>query len=162
MTDKDIKDLVKEIPELDKAWEKFQSEKSESQRETEVEMYRYRMLRERESRKESLPEPEFTKAKRAEQTSEVTSEVTSEISELDIAAIEYFKEALQTGNDSKMQAFRAGANWQKQQMMTEAVDCMVCKDGIVSLLQYNRAAFANVLEKYKDNDKVKLLIIKED
>ena len=34
--------------------------------------------------------------------------------DLNEAAIEYFKEALSTGNDSKLDAFRAGANWQKQ------------------------------------------------
>lgn len=58
-------------------------------------------------------------------------------------------------------AHKDGANWQKEQMMKEAVDCMVCRDGKISLLQYNRPVFANVLEKYKDNDKVKMIIIKE-
>ena len=46
--------------------------------------------------------------------------------------------------------------------MKDAVDCMVCKDGKVSLLQYERPAFANILEKYKDGDRVKLIIIKEE
>lgn len=54
------------------------------------------------------------------------------------------------------------AQWQKQEMMKDAVDCMVCKDGKVSLLQYERPAFANILEKYKDGDRVKLIIIKEE
>lgn len=54
----------------------------------------------------------------------LTSEVTSEISDLDMAAMEYFREALQTGNDSKMQAFKAGANWQKQQLIKQSLEAV--------------------------------------
>ena len=55
-------------------------------------------------------------------TSEVTSEATSEINELDRAAVEYFKEALNTGNDSKLEWFKAGANWRKQQMINKGAE----------------------------------------
>ena len=120
MTDKDTKDLVKDIPELDKAWEKFLSEKSE--RKTEEEMYRYRILREKELLKESLPEAEFTKAKRAERT----SDVTSEISDLDRAALEYhrkvmeyeFKTGLQLAN---MTSFKDGIEWLARKII-EVID----------------------------------------
>lgn len=55
-------------------------------------------------------------------TPEVTSEVTSEINDLEMAAVEYFKEALNTGNDSKLEWFKAGANWRKQQMINKGVE----------------------------------------
>lgn len=112
-------------------------------------------------------------------TPEVTSEVTSEISE-DVweSSKRYALLQVLASTDAKMSeqayldlrlfsgfelavAHKDGANWQKEQMMKEAVDCMVCRDGKISLLQYNRPVFANVLEKYKDNDKVKMIIIKE-
>ena len=126
MTDKEIKEMFKDFPEFRKEWEKITSNDIESQRKTEEEMYRYRMLRERELRKENLPEPELTKAKRAERTSEVTSEVTSEINDLDRAALEYhrkvmeyeFKTGLQLAN---MTSFKDGIEWLARKII-EVID----------------------------------------
>lgn len=87
---------------------------------TDEERLRYKKMFEVEERKANLPEPEMTKAKRAEPT----SEVTSEINDLDKAAMEYFREALLTGNDSKMQAFKAGAYWQKQQLIKQSLEAV--------------------------------------
>ena len=122
MTDKEIKEMFKEFPKFRKEWKKITSNDIESQRELNAEMYRYRKLQEMEERKANLPESEFTKAKRAERTSEVTSEATSEINDLEMAAVEYFKEALNTGNDSKLDWFKAGANWRKQQMINKGAE----------------------------------------
>lgn len=36
----------------------------------------------------------------------------------DKAAVEYWKQALAEGNDSKLEAFKAGAEWQKQQYIS--------------------------------------------
>lgn len=121
MTDKEIKEMFKDFPELRKEWEKITSNNIESQRKTEEEMYRYRMLRERELRKESLPEPEFTKAKRAEPT----SEVTSEISELEKAAKRYATEGDEISGlyiiEPEVDAFKAGAEWDKKRIINKAI-----------------------------------------
>ena len=90
------------------------------------ELLRYKKIREMELRKESLPESEFTKTKRAKQTSEVTSEVTSEISDLDRAALEYhrkvmeyeYKTGLQLAN---MTSFKDGIVWLARKII-EVID----------------------------------------
>ena len=63
-------------------------------------------------------------------------------------------------------AFKAGAEWQKQQMMKDAVD------GCVSLIVKSDTSSRNLfistpqlykeLQKYKDGDKVKIIIVKEE
>lgn len=128
MTDKEIKEMFKDFPRFRKEWEKITSNDIESQRKTEEEMYRYRKLQEMEERKANLPEPEFTKAKRAERTSEVTSEATSEINELDRAALEYhrkvmeyeFKTGLQLAN---MTSFKDGIEWLSRKII-EVIDAL--------------------------------------
>ena len=85
-----------------------------------------------------------------------TDETVSD--DLNEAAIEYFKEALSTGNDSKLDAFRAGANWQKQKMMKDAME------GYITLTMIGTPSVAATIpeNKYDFEDKIKLIIIKED
>lgn len=63
----------------------------------------------------------------------------------------------------KRQSFKAGANWQKQQLMTKAVDGFVIED-----IEEGNGDFllsAEYLSKdmgFKDRQKVKVIVIKED
>ena len=106
--------------------------------------------------------------------------------DLNEAAIEYFKEALSTGNDSKLDAFRAGANWQKQKDNQNESDMAVIAhlDGVekgkkIMREQMMRGALEGkmvvgdesqlvipslpiITRTLDDGDKVKVIIIKED
>ncbi len=53
-------------------------------------------------------------------------------------------------------AFQAGANWQKQQMMKDAVDGNIVNTQYPTQVQLN-----TYTQKFKDGDKVKLIIVKE-
>ena len=65
----------------------------------------------------------------------------------------------------KRQAFKAGAKWQKQQLLKDAIDATVCGDAggypyvnrTIELYDYD-----NDIPLAKVGDKVKLIIIKED
>ena len=113
-----------------------------------------------------------------------TDETVSD--DLNEAAIEYFKEALSTGNDSKLDAFRAGANWQKQKDNQNESDMAVIAhlDGVekgkkIMREQMMRGALEGrmvvgdesqlvipslpiITRTLDDGDKVKVIIIKED
>lgn len=60
-------------------------------------------------------------------TEEIIHEIDPEhkvcpITDLEQAAIEYFKQSLFNGNDSIMQAFKAGAKWKKKQVTEKAAE----------------------------------------
>ena len=68
------------------------------------------------------------------------------------------------GHNKIKSAFKDGANWQKEQMMKNAVDAKVC--AVFPLRNYNEVHYSvhypiGVLP-YKDGDKVKVIVIKED
>ena len=61
------------------------------------------------------------------------------------------------GHDKIKKAYTAGANWQKEQMMAKAVDGEVGYWNIRGL-----SVNMELPSKYKEGDKVKLIIVKED
>lgn len=72
------------------------------------------------------------------------------------------KEAIKYAQDKYMpvqtsQAFKAGAQWQKQQMMKEAVDV-----GIDSSRSDGKTVLSGNFFRYNTGDKVKIIIVKED
>ena len=110
--------------------------------------------------------------------------------DLELAAIEYFKEALQTGNDSKMQAFKAGTKWMKQQLLLHNKEYQTVSVATLERLYANERKMEQLLNeavdaavnsyeeiggecyvefianispsKYKEKMTVKLIIIEED
>ena len=61
------------------------------------------------------------------------------------------------------EGFIAGAEWQKEQMMKEAVEAKVWESGHgFRDLEMDSESFRKALEGFKDGDKVKLFIVKED
>jgi hypothetical protein len=80
------------------------------------------------------------------------------------------RQIMEASNDERMRysrifrrGFEAGAKWDKEQMMNEAIPCKVFwHDG--PLLDYTQEQQDNALERIGANvgDKVKLIIVKED
>lgn len=60
--------------------------------------------------------------------------------------------------------FNAGANWQKEQIMKSAIDgCQIKRNGYTQVKVLNGfSTTCETIQKFKDGDKVKILIIKED
>lgn len=56
--------------------------------------------------------------------------------------------------------FKAGAKWQKEQMMNDSAEGVVCGDNAKLWVCNNPPSF--ILDKFKDGDKVKLIFIKEN
>ena len=56
---------------------------------------------------------------------------------------------------TSMESFKAGAEWQKEQMMKEAVEG---KMGFVSIM----LNYPNFGEKFKEGDRVKLVVLKSE
>lgn len=78
--------------------------------------------------------------------------------ELNKIAEEYASEALMPGLAER--AFKAGAKWQREQMMKEAVEGHVSTNGMG-----NKYLFPNYNDDFKDindGDKVRIIIVKED
>ena len=68
---------------------------------------------------------------------------------------EYFKELW-------MCAFKDGAHWKEQQIMKEAINGEVFDNYDKDICQHHLELLVDIPKKYKDGDKVKLIIIKED
>lgn len=67
---------------------------------------------------------------------------------------EYFKELW-------MCAFKDGAHWKEQQIMKEAINGEVFDNYDKDICQHHLELLVDIPKKYKDGDKVKLIIIKE-
>ena len=66
-------------------------------------------------------------------------------------------------NADIIDAFIAGAKWDRQQMMSKAVEGEVRKDGTIGYFEFsNEQQFHSLLEQFQDCDKVRIIIIKED
>jgi len=59
-------------------------------------------------------------------------------------------------------AFIAGAKWQKELLMKEAIDGMVSVKTNYNILMCDRLAVVNAIKNFNEGDKVKVIIIKED
>lgn len=75
--------------------------------------------------------------------------------ELEKAAVEAFKQIVDSDKNSFLEIFKAGAQWQEEQMMAKAVEGIAHPD--------DKEIWCD-LEKYhlSDGDKVKVIVIKED
>lgn len=59
--------------------------------------------------------------------------------------------------------FEEGAKWQKQQMIKDAVECIVCNGiGDRYLKEVNKDSISAALTNFQFDDKVKIIIVKED
>jgi hypothetical protein len=63
-------EILKHFPDLEEGWKEMEEKLKKVPAEREMLSLRYRKMLEMEKLKENLPEPEFTKAKRAEPASE--------------------------------------------------------------------------------------------
>lgn len=62
-----------------------------------------------------------------------------------------------------IEAFLAGAEWMKKQMMEEAVEGEVRKSGNIGFFEItNEQQFYSSLNKFQNGDKVRVIIVKED
>lgn len=77
---------------------------------------------------------------------------------LEKAAVEAFKQIVDLGKNSFLEIFKAGAQWQKQHLMKDAVDGSVCalslNGEVIIRTNFIRAGLALM-------EKVKLIIIKK-
>jgi hypothetical protein len=77
---------------------------------------------------------------------------------LEKAAVEAFKQIVDLGKNSFLEIFKAGAQWQKQHLMKDAVDGSVCAQRpngeVIVRTNFIRAGLALM-------EKVKLIIIKK-
>ena len=90
--------------------------------------------------------------------------------DLEKAAVEAFKHIVDSDKNSFLEIFKAGAKWQKEQMMTKSIDAVVsqvpCSNEIIlynpsSVDKYYLPQEMNKLGLNK-GDKVKVIIVKED
>ena len=59
--------------------------------------------------------------------------------------------------------FKAGAKWDREQMMSKAVEGEVRKDSTIGYFEFsNEQQFHYLLEQFQDCDKVHIIIVKED
>ena len=65
-----MKEILKHFPDLEDGWKEMEEKLKEEPAEMEMLSLKYRQMVEMEKLKENLPEPEFTKAKRAESANE--------------------------------------------------------------------------------------------
>ena len=59
-------------------------------------------------------------------------------------------------------AFKAGANWQKEQLMKDAVQGWVFKNDGIWLIRENIPQLTAVLSKYRHDDEIKIIILPSD
>lgn len=65
--------------------------------------------------------------------------------------------------DHVKDAFIAGAEWQKEQMMKEGAEGEIRKDGTIGYFEFsNEQQFHSLLEKFQDCDKVRIIVCKKD
>lgn len=82
--------------------------------------------------------------------------------DLEEAAREFAKDAY-PDKHNLVWMFKRGAKWQKEQMMKEAVEGEVRKDGTIGYFEFsNEQQFHSLLEQFQDCDKVRIIIVKED
>lgn len=185
-------EILKHFPDLEEGWKEMEERFKKDQAEKEMLSLKYQQMLERERLKENLPEPEFTKTKKAETTSKVTSKVTAKVAfkvsdDLEKAAKRYATEGDEISGlyiiDEEVDAFIAGAKWQKQQildcnttlqrtfelgkqemkqqMMAKAVDGKIYETQARSKLKAATTGKISSLD-YKVGDTVKIIVIKKD
>ena len=80
------------------------------------------------------------------------------IDDLEKAAIEAFKQIVDSDKNNFLEIFKAGAEWQKEKMMEDAVDGEIYFN--LDYLQYH--INTEPLTHFHHGDKVKLIIVKEE
>ena len=115
-------EILKHFPDLEEGWKEMEERLKTEPSEREMLSLRYRKMLEMEKLKENLPEPEFTKAKRAEPPSEEKAEINS----LDKAALEYHRKVMEyeykTGLKlANMTSFKDGIEWLARKII-EVID----------------------------------------
>lgn len=116
-----MKEILKHFPDLEDGWKEMEERFKKDPAEREMLSLKYREMLEREK---NLPEPEFTKTKKAETTSKVASKVTSKVSnDLEEAAQEYTEKGSKC--QEELDAFKAGAKWQKEQIMANSTNATI-------------------------------------
>ena len=76
--------------------------------------------------------------------------------ELEKAAVEAFKQIVDSDKNNFLEIFKAGAKWQKQQMMSKAIDTTI-KQGCIDLGIFIKGLDKN---KFSFGDKVKVIVVK--
>lgn len=116
-----MKEILKHFPDLEDGWKEMEERFKKDPAESEMLSLKYREMLQREELKENLPEPEFTKTKKAETTSKVTSKVSDDLEE---AAQEYTEKGSKCQDE--LEAFKAGAKWQKERIMANSTNATIC------------------------------------
>lgn len=65
-------------------------------------------------------------------------------------------------DSEKVNAFKAGAKWQKEQMMAKAIDGVVLENYDGKVLKYDDLILDEKLSNCNVFDKVKIIVVKED
>ncbi len=82
---------------------------------------------------------------------------------LEEAAEKYAEPYISTVADNVKWAFKAGAEWQKSQMLKDAVEGEVYKFGEVAYVkERNNAELTKYLSQFNNGDKVRIVITKEE
>ena len=89
---------------------------------------------------------------------EVDLEVEPVSEDLEQAAEDYSGKK----QDKLNNAFKAGAEWQKEQMMKDAVQGWVFKNDGIWLIRENIPQLTTVLSKYNHDDEIKVIILPSD
>ena len=143
-------EILKHFPDLEDGWKEMEERFKKDPAEREMLSLKYREMLEREK---NVPEPEFTKTKKAETTSKVASKVTSKVSDdleeaannAVIALVPSFGQKYSDGSyvsscidcfnrEELLELFKAGAKWQKERIMANSTNATIClpyenKDG---------------------------------
>ena len=138
MAAKKMDEILKHFPELEGGWKEMEERFKKDPAEREILSLKYREMLEREK---NVPEPEFTKTKKAEITSKVASKVTSKVSDnleeaannAVIALVPSFGQKYSDGSyvstcrdsfkrEELLELFKAGANWKERQFLEKAVE----------------------------------------
>ena len=158
-----IDEMLKEFPDIEKGWKEMEERFKKDPAEREMLSLKYQQMLERERLKENLPEPEFTKSKKAETTYKVTSKVTSKVAskvseDLEEAAIQFATDT-ETGmvDVVKQSSFLWGAIYHKQQMMAKAVNGTAMPNDAELWLESQ-----SDLKEFAEGEEVKVIVIKKD
>lgn len=133
-----MKEILKHFPDLEDGWKEMEERLKKDPAEREMLSLKYREMVEREK---NLPEPEFTKTKKAETTSKVTSKVSDDLEEAAnnavIALVPSFGQKYSDGSyvsscrdcfkrEELLELFKAGAKWQKERIMANSTNATIC------------------------------------
>ena len=77
--------------------------------------------------------------------------------DLEEASLEYWNHQLDSGEDTLRDAFKAGAQWDREKMMSQAIDGLVICDK--ELTQGYKDIVFSIPKELKVDDKVKMIII---